>query len=234
MTIPITILCGGLATRLYPTTKTIPKSLVMIGDTPFISYQLDLLYRKGITDVVLCVGKFGNMIEDYVGDGSFWGLRVKYSYEDEDYPLGTGGAIKNALDLLPDKFMITYGDSFLDINYNRIVSKFHKNKKPMLITIYKNNNIGDKSNILYKNRKILNYDKNNPTSDMKHIDCGLIVVKKSVFDDYPNNKFDLSSVVSDLVIEGCVSSYVSQTQFYEIGSKEGIKEFETTQSFKYY
>lgn len=232
--IPISILCGGLATRLYPTTKTIPKSLIRINDTPFISYQLDLLYRKGITDVVLCVGKFGKMIEDYVGDGSFWGLRVKYSYEDEDHLLGTGGVIKNALDLLPDKFMITYGDSFLDINYNRIVSKFHKDKKPMLITIYKNNNIGDKSNILYKNRKILNYDKNNPTSDMEYIDYGLIVVNKSIFDDYPNIKFDLSSIISDLVIEDNISSYVSRKQFYEIGSKEGIKEFETTQSFKYY
>lgn len=231
--IPIVILCGGLASRLFPTTKTIPKSLILISDTPFISYQLDLLHKKGIIDVVLCVGKFGKMIEDYVGDGSFWGLNVKYSYENENNLLGTGGAIKNALDLLPDEFMIIYGDSYLDANYKKIISKFYIEKKPMLITIFRNKNIGDKSNILYKNYKILNYDKNSPTKDMEHIDYGLLVVKESIFDDYPSSKFDLSSIISDLVIEESVSSYLTRNPFYEIGSKDGIKQFTNKQNSLY-
>ena len=226
--LPILILCGGLATRLYPTTKTIPKSLIMIGDTPFISYQLDLFYRKGIRDVILCVGKFGSMIEDYVGDGSFWGLRVKYSYEDENSLLGTGGAIKNAEDILPRKFMIMYGDSYLDVNYKNIVKTYYKKKKPMLITIFRNKNIGDKSNIYYKNGKISVYDKFYPSPSMKYIDYGLLVVDKNIFRGYPE-KFDLSILMSYYVNREKVSSYLTNIPFYEIGSKEGIKQFENKQ-----
>ncbi len=191
--IPILILCGGLATRLYPTTKTIPKSLIMIGDTPFISYQLDLLHKKGMSNIILCVGKFGKMIEDYVGNGSFWGLKVKYSYEDENNLLGTGGAIKNALNIInnlsynsknkKEDFMITWGDSFLNIDYKHAISNYYKGQNPVLITIYRNKNIGDKSNILYKNGKILNYNKINLTTDMEYIDYGLSMLRKSAFDE---------------------------------------------------
>jgi MurNAc alpha-1-phosphate uridylyltransferase len=227
--IPIVILAGGIASRLFPITKTIPKSLIMIDDTPFISYQLDLLYRRGISDVVLCVGKFGSMIEDYVGNGSFWGLNVTYSYEDENNLLGTGGAIKNTLNLLPEEFMITWGDSYLDVDYNRIIIEFYRKNNPMLITIYKNRNIGDKSNILFQNGKILKYDKFNPTSDMEYIDYGLMVVKKSIFKNYPK-KFDLSSIMIDLIKINMVSSFETQTRFYEIGSKSGIEEFTSKQN----
>ncbi len=227
--IPIVILVGGKATRLYPQTKTIPKSLIMIGDTPFISYQLDLLHKKGTTDVILCVGKFGKQIEDYVGDGSFWGLRVKYSYENENNLLGTGGAIKNALDLLPDNFMIIWGDSYLDIDYKRVLSKFYLEDKPMLMTVYRNENKFDKSNVLVKSGKIVSYNKVNPTADMQYIDYGLIVANKSVFDNYVIPKFDLSIVVSDLISKNKVSAFEVYTRFYEIGSKEGIKQFENKQ-----
>jgi len=222
--IPIVILVGGKATRLFPITKTIPKSLIPINETPFISYQLDLLYKRGITDVVLCVGKFGNMIENYVGDGSFWGLRVKYSYEDENSLLGTGGAIKNALHLLPDEFMITWGDSYLDINYEEVISKFYSENKSLLMTIYKNNNIGDKSNILYKNGKIIRYSKQKPTKNMMYIDYGVLVATKNIF-QYRQDKFDLSEIVIDRITKNNISSLEVFTQFYEIGSQKGIEDF---------
>lgn len=218
------ILCGGLATRLYPTTKTIPKSLMMIEDTPFISYQLDLLHKKGITDVILCVGKFEDMIEDYVGDGSFWGLNVKYSYEDENNLLGTGGAIKNTYSLLEDEFMIMYGDSYLDIDFEPIIDKFHTENKHMLMTIFHNKNNFDESNILFKDR-IIKYDKNNPTPDMEHIEYGLTIVKKSVFSSYKEDKFDLSLLMQDLILKDLVSVYEVKNRFYEVGSFRGVKEF---------
>lgn len=228
----ILILAGGLATRLYPTTLSIPKSLIAINNVPFISFQLKLLQRRGISDVILCVGKFGDMIEDYVKDGSKWNLNVKYSYEDEDNLLGTGGAIKNSLNLLPDEFMITYGDSYLDINYSDAINKFYQEKKPMLITVYENKNIGDKSNIIYKNNTILKYDKKNRSSDMEHIDCGLLIVKKSIFKRY-SNKFDLSQLMFDMVNKGKVSAYETHTPFYEIGSREGVEQFKNKQNSLY-
>ncbi len=223
--IPIVIICGGKATRLYPVTKTLPKYLIQINETPFISYLLDLLHRRGIKDVILCVDRLGDMIEKYVGNGSFWGLNVKYSYADPELPLGTGGAVKNALPILPEEFLLTYGDAYLDVDYQHKVSIFHREKKPLLITVYKNNNIGDKSNILFQDGKIINYDKIYQTPDMQHIDYGLMVANKSIFEKYPEERFDLSVLMQDLIKKHKVSAAEEHTQFYEIGSFKGIEEF---------
>lgn len=133
--IPIVILAGGLGTRLNPVTKKIPKSLVPVCGTPFIHHQLTLLYKKGIRDVVICTGYLGERIEEYVGDGSRWKLNITMSY-DGDTQLGTGGAIKKALPLLPENFFITYGDSYLTTNYHKILSKFLGSPKPCLMTYF--------------------------------------------------------------------------------------------------
>ena len=93
--IPVAILAGGRATRLGPTAERIPKALIEVGGTPFVAHQLRLLRREGIARVVLCVGHFGEMIRQVVGDGGQFGLEVVYSF-DGDKLLGTGGALPNA------------------------------------------------------------------------------------------------------------------------------------------
>lgn len=220
----VTILCGGTATRLYPTTKTIPKSLIKVTDKPFIYHQLSLLKQQGVTDVVFCVGKFGDMIEDYVGDGHKWDLKIQYSY-DGDTLLGTGGAIKKALKILPYTFMVLYGDSYLDVNLKPIIEKFECEKKPALMTVYHNKNKWDKSNILFKDGRILKYDKKNQTDEMKYIDYGISILKKEVFDGW-NGVFDISDVFIKVIKNGEMSGFEVNKRFYEIGSVRGIKEFE--------
>ena len=108
--IPISILAGGLGTRLRPITETIPKSLLEVAGEPFIAHQLRELARQGIQNVVICVGFLGEQIEEYVKDGSGFDVRVQYSYETQNL-LGTGGAIKKALPLLGDEFFVLYGES---------------------------------------------------------------------------------------------------------------------------
>jgi N-acetyl-alpha-D-muramate 1-phosphate uridylyltransferase len=107
------ILAGGLAKRLRPITKQTPKALIKVNDKPFIDLQLGLLAKKGINKVILCVSYKSELIENHVGDGSQFNLDVKYS-KDGETQLGTGGAIKKALPLLDERFMVLYGDSYLD------------------------------------------------------------------------------------------------------------------------
>src|ERR1700761_1951911 len=90
--LPCAILCGGLATRLRPMTEKIPKSLIAINGEPFIAHQLRLLLANGIERIVLCTGYLGELIEDFVGDGSKFGVNVRYSFDGAQL-LGTGGAI---------------------------------------------------------------------------------------------------------------------------------------------
>lgn len=225
--LPVVILAGGLATRLYPVTRTIPKALIEIAGKPFIDHQLALLKEKGISQVVLCVGNLGEMIESYVGDGSQCGLEVQYSYDGEIL-LGTGGAIKKAAGILPEGFLILYGDSYLDIDFKPIVQQFNSRKKyPALMTVYRNRNTFDSSNIIMKDGKIARYNKKSHDPAMEYIDYGLIAIRKNVFDSYPSNEpFDLSLVFSRLVDMGQVLGYEVTKRFYEIGSLSGIKETE--------
>ena len=223
---PVVILAGGLATRLYPTTKTLPKSLIEIAGKPFIHHQLALIRDKGVTHVVLCVGYLGEMIEEYVGDGSPWGLELQYSY-DGDELLGTGGAIKKALSLLPDSFFILYGDSYLDIDYSVVIERFYDDNLPVLMTIYRNQNAFDTSNVLMKDGKILKYDKKSRDPAMEYIDYGFIVIRKEVFFQYlANEPFDLSLVLSRMADSGQVAAFEVEQRFYEIGSAQGIRETE--------
>src|ERR1700730_6402007 len=110
--LPVAILAGGLATRLRPMTDRVPKALLSIAGRPFIFHQLTLLKYQGIHEVVLCVGHLGEQVKALVGDGRNLGLVIQYSF-DGDQLLGTGGALKKALPLLGDDFLVLNGDSFL-------------------------------------------------------------------------------------------------------------------------
>ena len=94
---PVAILAGGLATRLWPITQTIPKALVTIAGKPFLEHQLGLLRQQGVSRVVLCVGHLGEMIQDAFGYGS--GIEIAYSF-DGPVLLGTAGAVRQALPML--------------------------------------------------------------------------------------------------------------------------------------
>lgn len=223
---PVVILTGGLATRLYPATLKIPKSLIEVAGKPFIFHQLALLKKQGVGTVVLCVGKFGEMIQDYVGDGHEWSLKVEYSFDGETL-LGTGGAIKKAIPLLPEIFFVLYGDSYLDVDLKPILERFECEGKPALMTVYHNNNKWDRSNILFKNGRIVKYDKKNAIPEMEHLDFGINILRKSVFNDWPDGTpFDMSEVFIKLIEKGEVSAFEVFKRFYEIGSIKGIKETE--------
>ena len=101
---PLALLVGGLATRLWPTTKKIPKAMMEVAGKPFIGHQLALLKRQAITEVVICAGYLGEQIKDFVQNGERFGIKVSYSFDGEKL-LGTGGALHKALPLLGDFFL---------------------------------------------------------------------------------------------------------------------------------
>ena len=108
------ILAGGEGTRLRPLTSTIPKPVVPLVGRPFISYMLRWLREHGVEDVILGCGFMAEQVRDVLGDGSSLGVRLRYL--EEPRPLGTGGALKFAEDLLEDRFYMLNGDVLTDID----------------------------------------------------------------------------------------------------------------------
>jgi mannose-1-phosphate guanylyltransferase len=108
------ILVGGEGTRLRPLTSTVPKPVVPLVDRPFIAYMLEWLARHGVDDVVMSCGFLATAVRNVLGDGSQYGLRLRFIEEPE--PRGTAGALKYAEDLLDDRFLMLNGDVLTDID----------------------------------------------------------------------------------------------------------------------
>ena len=221
---PVAILAGGLATRLRPITSKIPKSMVEVAGRPFIAWQLEYLYQQGITQVTICAGYLSEQIEAFVQDGAAFGLHVNYSLDGPQL-LGTGGALKQALPLLGEAFFVFYGDSYLPINFQAVAEAFQRQEKPGLMTVIKNNNQWDKSNVLFKNGLLIEYNKQHPKAEMSYIDYGLGLVSASIFAGYPEHQaFDLADLYGQLSIEGTLAGFEVFERFYEVGSHGGLKE----------
>jgi NDP-sugar pyrophosphorylase family protein len=228
--LPVAILAGGLATRLRPVTETIPKALVDVAGTPFILRQLDYLRHQGASRVVICVGYLGEQIEAVVGDGAACGLSVSYS---QDWPslLGTGGALKQALPALDSRFLVLYGDSYLPIDFAAVERAFLASGKPALMTVQHNADRWDKSNVLFRDGAILEYNKRTPTPDMVHIDYGLGAISADVLkSEQQTGPFDLADIYHRLSLSGDLAGYEVDKRFYEIGSHKGLAE--TAEYFK--
>jgi N-acetyl-alpha-D-muramate 1-phosphate uridylyltransferase len=226
MSLPIAILAGGVASRLRPLTENIPKALIEINGKPFLAHQLELLNAAGINEVVICAWYQGEQIRAYTGDGSQFGVKVRYSFDGEQ-PLGTGGALKKALPYLGDSFFILYGDSYLPCDYNMVEKAFNISKKDGLMTVHHNQDLGDRSNVQFENGKILEYDKCNRTPLMEYIDYGLGILKQSAFTDFPDGEaFDLEKIYQQLIVTDRLAGFEITKNFYEIGSFSGIKELE--------
>jgi len=222
----VVILAGGIATRLRPITEKIPKAMLTIAGEPFIAHQLHLLKNNGVSKIMICAGYLGHQIEEFVGDGSKFGLSVQYSLDGEKL-LGTGGAIKKALPLLEEEFFVMYGDSYLTVNFKDVYDSFQANSKLGLMTIYQNLDAWDKSNVVFKDGQIVVYDKKKKAEGMDYIDYGLGLLKKEAFKAMADQEiFDLSEVYQDLILKKQLSGYVASERFYEIGSHHGLEETE--------
>jgi NDP-sugar pyrophosphorylase family protein len=224
--LPIAILAGGLATRLGPLTANLPKSMLPVQGEPFIAHQLRLLQRKGARRVVLCTGHLGEQIEEFVGDGSRFGLQVAYSREDGRL-LGTGGALRKAAALLGEAFLVIYGDSYLDGDYNAVEQAFLDGRRQALMTVFRNQGQWDASNVLLEDGRIVRYSKTDRLPEMAHIDYGLGAIATRALETIPENTpHDLSRFYQKLLLLGQLAAYEVSERFYEIGSLAGLRELE--------
>jgi NDP-sugar pyrophosphorylase family protein len=224
--ITVAILAGGLATRLRPITEKIPKALAPVAGEPFLAHQLRLLHSRGLRRAVLCVGYLGEMIENEFGDGSAFGVELRYSF-DGPRLLGTGGALRRALPLLGDPFFVLYGDSYLPVDFSAAADAFQRSGKPALMTVFRNEGAWDSSNVWYEGRRIIRYDKRERTPEMRHIDYGLGVYSAAAFEAWPADEpFDLADLQRELVAKDALAGHEVFRRFYEMGSHAGLSELE--------
>jgi MurNAc alpha-1-phosphate uridylyltransferase len=224
VSLPVAILAGGRATRLGALAAETPKALIEVAGRPFAAHQLELLRRRGLREVVFCLGHLGEQIEAALGDGARWGLRLRYVH-DGPRPLGTGGALRRAVPVLGAAFFVLYGDSYLDCDYAAVAAAFQAAGTLGLMTVYRNDGRWDTSNVHFADGRIWQYDKVAPTPAMRHIDYGLGVLRAAAFAPYPDGEpLDLAAIYEDLLARGQLAACEVAERFYEIGSPAGLEE----------
>ncbi len=179
--IPAIILAGGLGTRLRDSVSDLPKPMAPIEDKPFLNYVLDYLIAQGVSEVILATGYMHEAIEKYYGE-SYRSISIQYSVEES--PMGTGGAINKALDLIDDQAFVINGDTFFQPNLSQLL-EFHNAKNANLTLALKLMHDSDRYGAVTidKNGRIIQFQEKAFREECI-INAGIYVVNKSLTDDY--------------------------------------------------
>jgi NDP-sugar pyrophosphorylase family protein len=216
------ILAGGKGTRLRPFTNNIPKPLVPVGDAPILEYVLRQLKYYGFKDVILAVNHLAELIRSFVGDGSKWGLNIRYSYEDK--PLGTAGPL-SFIENLEDNFLVMNGDLLTTFNYKKFYD-FHCDSGSIAsISTYKR--------VVKIDFGVLHTDDQDNVCDYIEkpeyhfqVSTGINMFNKNILKHIPPGiKYDIPDLIKGLIGRDCeVNSYVSDFYWLDIGR---ISDYET-------
>lgn len=219
---PVCILAGGLGTRLGEQVRDTPKPLIEVAGEAFLIHQLRLLARYGVERVVLCVGYLGERIEEHIGAERF-GIAIRYSYDAPELD-GTLGAIRRARDLLGERFLVLYGDTYLRIDYADVDRAWRASGLPAVMTVLRNEGRWDTSNAIYAEGRVSAYDKASPGPGMDWIDYGLGGLSASAIDLVPASEGDLSALYRELSRAGRLCGYEASQRFFEIGTPAALAE----------
>ena len=219
-------MAGGIGSRLRPLTDTIPKPMVPMNGQPFLEYLLELLRSNGISEIVLLVGYLHEKIEAYFGDGSDFGLKIKYSVGDVNDQTGT--RVKNAETLIHNHFMLMYCDNYWPLNLERLV-RFHIQKKvDATVTVYANKDGSTRNNMYVdQNGYVLKYDKSRSDNELNGVEIGFYVLDKKIMDLMPEGNFSFEKKILPKLIETRqLSGFRTDHKYYSIGSLERLPQTE--------
>ena len=220
------ILAGGVGARLRPLTYTIPKPMILVNDRPYLEYLIELLKQNGISEIVLLLGYLYEKIVDHFGDGSNFGINIKYSIGDVSFE--TGKRIKDAENLIKDHFLLMYCDNYWPLNLGKLIELHCKNQTAATVTVYTNKDGITKNNIYVdKNGYVVKYDKSRTDKNLNGVEIGFFIIDKEVMGLMPNNNFSFEKeILPQLIEKRQLSGYLTEHRYYSIGSLERISKTE--------
>jgi NDP-sugar pyrophosphorylase family protein len=219
---PICVLAGGRGTRLGEQVRETPKPLLEVAGEPFLVHQLRLLAAHGASEVVLCVGYLGERIEARIGSERF-GVRISYSYDSPALD-GTLGAIRRAVPLLGERFLVLYGDTYLRIDYRASAVAWARSGLPAMMAVLCNEGRWETSNASFDGTRVTAYDKLAPSPWMRWIDYGLGGLTAAALAGASRRGRDLSELYAELAKRGELFGFATTERFYEIGTPAALVE----------
>ncbi|MBD3314101.1 NTP transferase domain-containing protein, partial [Candidatus Woesearchaeota archaeon] len=165
------ILAGGLGTRLKPLTDKSPKPMIDFYGKPFVLNLIEMLKEQGITNIVFLDGYLHKKIEEYFGDGSKFGMNIKYSVGPVEWD--TGKRIKEGEDLYDEHFLLCYCDNYVPVNMKKLTDFYDEKDVKMSVLVYTNKDEFTKSNMKVDDKGIVTiYDKKRESGELSGVDIG--------------------------------------------------------------
>ena len=214
------ILAGGEGKRLRPVINDVPKPMAPINEKPFLEYLILQLRKQNIKDIIFSIGYKGYIIKSYFQDGDNWDINIEYS--EEDKPLGTGGALRNAGELIDDEqFIVMNGDSFFDIEFKQLIS-FHEDKQAVAtiglayvetIERYGHVEIGNDG-------EITKFAEKGNSVSAGHVNGGIYILNSELINKIPLGQVSLETEVLPNLINRGLFGMKFKSFFIDIGKPE--------------
>lgn len=220
------ILAGGFGTRLKSVISDIPKAMAPIGDKPFLSYLLDYLKSQGVTKIILSVHHLREHIRDYF-KSQYNDLEICYA--EEEQPLGTGGAIVNALKYgnVKDDIFVINGDTFLKLNYQALRQQHLVNASRMTIALRKISDCSRYGTVEINKNRIIAF-KSNSDKLSGYINAGVYLIHPEIFaGENLAEKFSFEEFIQKNLQVISPEGFITEDYFIDIGIPEDYRQAAT-------
>ncbi|MBZ7942857.1 nucleotidyltransferase family protein [Campylobacter molothri] len=213
------ILCGGLGTRLKSVIKDIPKPMAPINNKPFLEFIFTYLKKQKIDEIILAVSYKYEIIQEYFKD-EFLDIKVRYSIEKE--PLGTGGAIKQALELVKEDCLVLNGDTFFDIN----LAKMKLDKSKICLALKKMDDFDRYGSVELDKMGNITSFKEKQYLKQGFINGGIYLISKDIFEGFIlEEKFSFEEFLQENYKNLKARAEIFEDYFIDIGIPEDYKSF---------
>ena len=213
----VVIMAGGLGTRLGKMTKKVPKSLIEVGGKPILTHILNWAQRQGCHNALVLTGHLGEAFEGFTHQG------MSVNFHKEPSPLGTGGALWNARNLLEERFILLWGDDLHPIEYKPLLKRHAESDAPFTMTVTQRH---DSMNLHHENGYLQTYNKDKPSPQFNGYEAGTSVVEKSLV--IKNGKDGVWSWEQTIypALSGKIAVYLDDTPFWDMGTPERLASLE--------
>ncbi len=221
------VMAAGVGTRLRPLTYAVPKPMLSVVDKPVLEHTLELLKKYGIIDIVINLHYQADMIRDYFDDGSPWGMKITYSFEEQ--LMGTAGGVKKTEDFFDDTFLVMSGDGLTDVNIENVV-EFHKGKKALATIVVKKVDARFDYGVVLadENGYVAKFLEKPSWGDIfaNTVNTGIYVFEPEIFKYIPKDKpFDFGHNLFPFLLENneLISVYETKDYWCDIGNLHEYK-----------
>lgn len=213
----VVILAGGLGTRLGDITRETPKSLVNVHSKPILTHILEWAQLQGCNKALILTGHLSDKFRQY----SF--SKMSLTFHEENEPLGTGGALWNAVDHLEDEFILLWGDDFHPIEYSSLVRHHRTSRAPITMTVTEKS---EHFNLEHRDGMVIAYDKEILRTNFNGYEAGTSMVDKAMVQKYgKDGKWSWEETVYP-TLSGEIRAHLDDTPFWDMGTPERLANLE--------